>query len=65
MPPRRWSRAFAARGPKLTRAAFIRALESMWKVDFGGLMVSYGADDHAGSEFVELTMIGKGGRFVR
>ncbi|MGH8808871.1 MAG: ABC transporter substrate-binding protein [Noviherbaspirillum sp.] len=52
-------------GPKLTRDGFIRALESMQRTDFGGLMVTYGPDDHSGSEFVELTMIGKDGRFVR
>lgn len=52
-------------GPKLTRAGFVRALESMQRVDFGGLMVTYGPNDHTGSEFVELTMIGKNGRFVR
>ncbi|RJF96257.1 ABC transporter permease [Noviherbaspirillum saxi] len=52
-------------GPKLTREGFIRALESMQRVDFGGLMVTYGPNDHTGSEFVELTMIGKDGRFVR
>ncbi|WP_420476119.1 ABC transporter substrate-binding protein [Noviherbaspirillum sp. ST9] len=52
-------------GRQLTREAFIRGLESMRKVDFGGLMVTYGPDDHTGSEFVELTMIGKDGRFLR
>jgi branched-chain amino acid transport system substrate-binding protein len=52
-------------GHKLTREAFIRGLESMQRVDLGGLMVTYGPDDHTGSEFVELTMIGKDGRFVR
>jgi ABC-type branched-subunit amino acid transport system substrate-binding protein len=52
-------------GRNLTREGFIRALESMQRVDFGGLMVTYGPDDHTGSEFVELTMIGRDGRFVR
>lgn len=52
-------------GRNLTRESFIRAMESMRKVDLGGLLVTYGPDDHTGSEFVELTMIGKGGRFVR
>lgn len=52
-------------GRNLTREAFIRGLESMQRVDLGGLMVGYGPDDHTGSEFVELTMIGKDGRFVR
>jgi branched-chain amino acid transport system substrate-binding protein len=52
-------------GRHLTREGFIRALESMQRVDFGGLMVTYGPNDHSGSEFIELTMIGKDGRFVR
>jgi hypothetical protein len=53
----------AGRNP--TRESFIRGLEAMQKVDLGGLMVTYGADDHTGSEFVELTMIGKDGQLVR
>ncbi|RJG07769.1 ABC transporter permease [Noviherbaspirillum cavernae] len=52
-------------GRNLTREGFIRAMESMQRVDFGGLMVTYGPGDHSGSEFVELTMIGKDGRIVR
>lgn len=52
-------------GPNLTREGFVRAMESMQRVDFGGLMVTYGPSDHSGSQFVELTMIGKDGRFVR
>ena len=52
-------------GRNLTREGFIRALESMQRVDLGGLMLSYGEHDHTGSEFVEMTMIGKSGRFVR
>jgi branched-chain amino acid transport system substrate-binding protein len=52
-------------GRNLTREGFIRALESMQRVDFGGLMVTYGPNDHSGSEFIELTMISKDGRFLR
>ncbi|WP_334186418.1 ABC transporter substrate-binding protein [Noviherbaspirillum sp.] len=52
-------------GKNPTRESFIKAMESMQRVDFGGLMVTYGPDDHTGSEYVELTMIGKDGRFVR
>ncbi len=52
-------------GKNPTRESFIKALESMRRVDFGGLMVTYGPDDHTGSEYVELTMIGKDGRFLR
>ncbi len=52
-------------GRDLTRANFIHALESMQRVDFGGIMVTYGPHDHSGSEFVELTLIGKSGRIIR
>jgi branched-chain amino acid transport system substrate-binding protein len=52
-------------GPQPTREGFVRALESMQRLDLGGLMVTYGPHDHTGSEFVELTMIGRDGRFVR
>lgn len=52
-------------GRNLTRDGFMQALESIQKVDLGGLMITYGEKDHTGSEFVELTMIGKSGTFVR
>lgn len=52
-------------GRKLTREGFIHAMESMQRTDFGGLMVSFDPHRHSGSEFVELTMIGKNGKFLR
>ncbi|MES2535260.1 MAG: ABC transporter substrate-binding protein [Pseudomonadota bacterium] len=52
-------------GPKLTRDGLIKGLESINDLDIGGLTISYNANDHTGSEFVELTIIGKDGRFVR
>lgn len=52
-------------GRNLTRDGFIHALESMQHVDLGGILITYSDKDHSGSEFVELTMIGKNGRFVR
>lgn len=52
-------------GRNLTRERLIHALESIRHADLGGLMVSYAPDDHTGSEYVELTMIGKGGHFIR
>ncbi len=52
-------------GRNLTRDGFVRALESMQKFDLGGLMISYTPADHTGSEFVEMTMISKDGRFIR
>ncbi len=52
-------------GRNLTRESFIKGLESIKSQDLGGLMVSYGPADHTGSEFVELTIIGRDGRFIR
>lgn len=52
-------------GRNLTREGFVRGLESMHHVDLGGILITYGPDDHTGSEFVELTMIGRDGRLVR
>jgi branched-chain amino acid transport system substrate-binding protein len=52
-------------GRNLTREGLIKALESMKGVDLGGIMISYDSTDHTGSEFVELTMIGRDGKFIR
>ncbi|OGB21575.1 MAG: ABC transporter permease [Burkholderiales bacterium RIFCSPLOWO2_02_FULL_57_36] len=52
-------------GKNLTRERFIQGLESIKSVDVGGVIISYGPTDHTGSEFVELTIIGKDGRFRR
>ncbi|MGV3742507.1 MAG: ABC transporter substrate-binding protein, partial [Burkholderiaceae bacterium] len=52
-------------GPNPTRTGFAKALESIRNEDLGGLSVTYGPNDHAGSIFVELTMIGKDGKFIR
>ncbi len=51
-------------GKNLSREGLIKALESIHKFDLGGLMVNYGEQDHSGSEFVELTMISKSGKFL-
>ncbi len=52
-------------GRNLTREGLVHALESMQRVDLGGILITYGEDDHTGSDFVELTIIGKDGRFIR
>jgi ABC-type branched-subunit amino acid transport system substrate-binding protein len=52
-------------GRNLTREGLIRALESMQHLDLGGVLITYGENDHTGSEFVELTMIGRDGQFIR
>jgi branched-chain amino acid transport system substrate-binding protein len=48
-------------GPGPTREKLIRALEQMQDVDLGGVSVGYSPTDHRGSQFVELTIIGKNG----
>lgn len=53
----------AGRNP--TRASLQAGLESIQKLDLGGLDVSYSATDHTGLEFTELSMIGPDGSFRR
>jgi ABC-type branched-subunit amino acid transport system substrate-binding protein len=52
-------------GRNLTRDAYIAALEKMQDVDLGGFYVSYSPTNRAGSKFVDLTIIGRGGKFLR
>jgi ABC-type branched-subunit amino acid transport system substrate-binding protein len=50
-------------GQNLTREGFIKALESMTAYDAGGFIVRFGARQHTGSDFVDLTIISKNGKF--
>jgi len=50
-------------GPKPTREAFTQALDTMKAFDVGGYAVSFAPDNHNGSSFVELTVIGQGLKF--
>jgi branched-chain amino acid transport system substrate-binding protein len=52
-------------GKNLTREAFIGAMEKMQDVDVGGFYVGYSPTNHAGSKFVDLTIIGRDGKFLR
>jgi len=51
-------------GRDLTRERFIAALETMADVDLGGFVVNFSPRNHNGSRFVDLTMIGRGGKFI-
>jgi branched-chain amino acid transport system substrate-binding protein len=51
-------------GKNLTRDALIAGLESMHDVNLGGFTIRYGANDHQGSNFTDLTFIGRGGKFM-
>ena len=52
-------------GRDLTREKFIASLEKMEDVDLGGFFVSYSPKSHTGSTFVDLTIIGRDGKFLR
>jgi len=52
-------------GKTLTRESLTTGLESMREVDLGGFIVSYGPKNHEASRYTDLTIIGRGGRFVR
>ncbi|HEY8099347.1 MAG TPA: ABC transporter substrate-binding protein [Burkholderiaceae bacterium] len=51
-------------GKALTRERFLEALESMHKLDMGGYFVSFSKNNHNGSDYVDITMIGPKGRNV-
>ena len=52
-------------GPTPTREKFIAALESMGGFDLGGMKMNYSPISREGSNFIELTVIGLGGRVLR
>jgi len=52
-------------GKDLTRAKLIRVMESMKSYDAGGYQVSFSPTNHNGSTYVDLTVIGEGGRVMR
>jgi ABC-type branched-subunit amino acid transport system substrate-binding protein len=52
-------------GKNPTREGLVDALEKMQDVDLGGFYVSYSPKNHAGSKFVDLTIIGRNGKFLR
>ncbi len=51
-------------GRDLNREKFVDTMEKM-DVDLGGFYVSYSPKNHAGSKFVDLTIIGREGKFLR
>jgi branched-chain amino acid transport system substrate-binding protein len=52
-------------GPHPTREGLVSALETLRDFDVGGFNVTYTPTDHNGSKFVELTVIGREGKFLR
>ena len=54
-----------AAGKDPTRRSLIEAFERMRDKDIGGYRLTYSPTDHNGSDFVEITMIGRDGRLIR
>ena len=52
-------------GRNLTRDNFIATLEKMNEIDVGGFYVGFSPANHNASKFVDLTIIGRQGRFLR
>ena len=53
----------AGRNP--TRDGLIAGLESIRDWDLGGFTIKYGPRDHVGSTYIDVTTIGRGGKFIR
>jgi ABC-type branched-subunit amino acid transport system substrate-binding protein len=52
-------------GRNLSREKFIETLESMNNVDLGGFYAGFSPKSHSASRFVDLTIIGRNGKFLR
>ena len=52
-------------GPQLTAERFVEAMEGLRSLDLGGYGIGYSASDRQGSQFVELTVLGPGGKILR
>jgi len=50
-------------GPRPTREAFMQALDAMRSFDVGGYVVTFGPNNHNGSSYVELSVIGRDLKF--
>jgi ABC-type branched-subunit amino acid transport system substrate-binding protein len=51
-------------GKNPTRETLITGLEAMTDVDFGGFTVNFSPSNHNASRYVDLTIIGRGGKFL-
>ena len=52
-------------GKSVTSQSLVAAIEGMGKVDLGGYTVNYSPANHHGSSFVDLMIVGPGGRYIR
>jgi branched-chain amino acid transport system substrate-binding protein len=52
-------------GKQVTSANLVKVMEAMNKYDPGGYPLSYAPNKHHGTAFVEITIVGPGGRWIR
>jgi ABC-type branched-subunit amino acid transport system substrate-binding protein len=52
-------------GPNPTREGILQAMGSVERLDLGGYTVQFSSSRHQGSNWVELTMLSRGNRFVQ
>lgn len=52
-------------GPKPTRAAVLKGLESLGRADIGGFPIAFGPRLRAGSQYVDVMIVNKNGRVIR
>ena len=52
-------------GKNVSPQSIVTGMESMHKIDLGGYTVDYSPTNHHGSKFVDITIVGPGGRFMR
>jgi branched-chain amino acid transport system substrate-binding protein len=52
-------------GKGVTSQSLVAAIEGLGKVDLGGYTVTFGPQSHHGSSYVDLLIVGPGGRFIR
>ena len=52
-------------GKGVNPQGLVAAIEGVGKLDLGGYTVNFGPQNHHGSSFVDLLIVGPGGRFIR
>ncbi len=52
-------------GNNLTPEGLTLGMEKLSKIDLGGFRLNYSPQNHHGSNFVEITIVGPGGKFIR
>lgn len=50
-----------AAGPSVTRASLVQAMEGLGTVDLGGFGYQFSAQNHHGSNYVDIAVVGSGG----